>query len=175
MNCTELGRKQGCQFFLTASKIAHEKTFCIRKFGPKHTCQPLGENTRVTIDWLAEKSLQAVRTDPKTCVDTLIENTKIHYGVEVPRSKAYRARRKAFATVIGDHEAQYTRLRDYLQAILDTNPGSRCIVTTKELVEHPSRNPRFHGLFICLNASKEGFLNGCRPFIGKLFIPLACN
>jgi hypothetical protein len=25
---------------------------------------------------------------------------------------------------------------------------------------------RFHELFICLNASKEGFLHGCRPFIG---------
>jgi hypothetical protein len=34
--------------------------------------------------------------------------------------------------------------------------------------ENPSNNPRFHGLFMCLNASIEGFLNGCRPFIAKL-------
>ncbi|KAE8785650.1 hypothetical protein D1007_40631 [Hordeum vulgare] len=27
---------------------------------------------------------------------------------------------------------------------------------------------RFHGLFMCLNACKEGFLNGYIPFIGKL-------
>ena len=55
---------------------------------------------------------------------------------------------------------------DYLQAVLDTNPESRCIVTTKQLKAHPSINPRFHGLFMSLNACKEGFLNGCRPFIG---------
>ena len=113
------------------------------------------------------QSQEAVRTDPNTCVDTLIQNAKLKFGVAVPKSKAYRARQKAFTAVIGDQKKQYTRLRDYLQAILDTNPGSRCIVTTKELVEHPSKNPRFHGLFMCLNASKEGFLNGYRPFIGK--------
>ncbi|XP_073355436.1 uncharacterized protein [Aegilops tauschii subsp. strangulata] len=79
---------------------------------------------------------------------------------------AYRARKAAKNVVLGDQKAQYTRIRDYLQAVLDTNPGSRCIVTTKYIREHPSKNPRFHGLFICLNGCKEGFLNGCRPFIG---------
>jgi hypothetical protein len=158
--------EKGCPFYMTASIIKHEKTFCIRKFRALHTCIPHGENTKVTIDWLAQQSEESVRTDPNTCVDTLIQNTKLKHGVSVPRSKAYRARHKAFAVVVGDQKKQYTRLRDYLQAVLDTNPGSRCIVTTKELVEHPSVNPRFHGLFMCLNASKQGFLNGCRPFIG---------
>ena len=159
--------KKKCPFFITASLIANEKTFCIRKFNPLHTCEAHGENTRVSAHWLAKQSEQAVRVDPNTCVDTLIDNAKQKYGVVVPRSKAYRARQKAFSVVIGDQKKQYTRLRDYLQPILDTNPGSRCVVTTKDLVLNPSPNPRFHGLFVCLNASKEGFLNGCRPFIGK--------
>ena len=167
VNCTDIGRKAGCTFHLTASTVAHEKTFVIRKFRPKHTCAHAGDKTKVTIDWLADKSVESIRTDPKTTVDTMIENTKMSFGVEVPRSKAYRARTKAFTVVIGDHVAQYRRIRDYLQAIIDTNPGSRCIVTTKHLLGDPSPNPRFHGLFICLNASKEGFLKGCRPFIGK--------
>ncbi|CAM0951235.1 unnamed protein product [Alopecurus aequalis] len=50
-NCTEEGKAQGCPFFITASTIANEKTFCIRKFNNRHTCTPHGENTRVTIDW----------------------------------------------------------------------------------------------------------------------------
>jgi hypothetical protein len=29
-----------------------------------------------------------------------------------------------------------------------------------------SYSPRFHGLFFCVNAAREGFLEGCRPFIG---------
>ena len=158
--------QEGCPFYIVASQIANEKTFCIRKFKPLHTCTPPGTKANVTIDWLAKQSDQAMRTDPNTCVDTLIDNATHKFGIIVPRSKAYRARKKAFDIDIGDQKKQYTRLRDFLQAILDTNPGSRCIVTTKELVEHPTPNPRFHGLFVCLNASKEGFLNGCRPFIG---------
>ena len=169
VKCSE----EGCPFYMTASIIKHEKTFCIRKMRALHTCIPHGENTKVTIDWLAHQSEQAVRTDPNTCVDTLMEQAKLKFGVEVPKSKTYRARKKAFDVVIGDQKKQYTGLRDYLQAILDTNPGSRCIVTNKALVEHPSPNPRFHGLFVCLNASKEGFLNGCRPFIGKFLISTA--
>ncbi|XP_020181711.1 uncharacterized protein [Aegilops tauschii subsp. strangulata] len=76
------------------------------------------------------------------------------------------ARRKIVDVVQGDHKQQYLRLRDYLQAVLDTNPGSRCIVTTFEDPENPSPTPRFKYMFYCLAASKEGFLNGCRPFIG---------
>ncbi|KAK1646972.1 hypothetical protein QYE76_064777 [Lolium multiflorum] len=132
----------GCPFYISASKIAHEKTFCIRKILGVHTCIADGQHTKVTIDWLAKQSEQAVRIDPNTTVDTLIDNAKQKWGVPVPRSKAYRARKKAFAVVMGDQKAQYTRLRDYLQAVLDTNPGSRCIVTTKHLVEYPSTNPR---------------------------------
>ena len=80
---------------------------------------------------------------------------------------AYRARKKALKIVIGDDLKQYTRLRDYLQTVLDTNPGSRCIVTTKTLPEHPSPIPRRHAMFIALGASVQGFLKECRPFIGK--------
>jgi hypothetical protein len=167
VHCSE--RKKGCPFYMTASKIAHEHTFCIRKMRGQHTCIAHGENTKVTIDWVAKESEQAVRSNPNTTVDTLIDNAKHKWGIEIPKSKAYRARMKAFQVVMGDQRAQYTRLRDYLQAVIDSNPGSRCIVTTRHLVEHPSPTPRFHGLFFCLNASKEGFLNGCRPFIGNLF------
>nr|XP_045090002.1 uncharacterized protein LOC123497499 [Aegilops tauschii subsp. strangulata] len=108
----------------------------------------------------------ALREDIRSPVDALIKKTKTKFAVDVSRSVAYRARRKAVDVVQGDHKQQYLRLRDYLQAVLDTNPGSRCIVTTFEDPENPTPTPRFKYMFYCLAASKEGFLNGCRPFIG---------
>ena len=117
--------------------------------------------------WVAQASEQAFRTDPTTKIETLIDNAKEKYGVKVCKVMAYRARKEALRTVIGDELKQYKRLRDYLQTVIDTNPGSRCIVTTKVLAEHPSPNPRFHGLFIALGGSIQGFLKGCRPFIGE--------
>ncbi|KAK1650008.1 hypothetical protein QYE76_067813 [Lolium multiflorum] len=100
---------KGCPFYISASKIAHEKTFCIRKILGVHICIASGHHTKVTIDWLAKQSEQAVRIDPNTTVDTLIVNAKQKWGVPVPKSKAYRVRKKAFAVVMGDQKAQYTR------------------------------------------------------------------
>jgi hypothetical protein len=119
-----------------------------------HPCIPHGENTKVTIDWLAVHYEQASKKYPNTCVDTLTQNAKLKFGVEVPKG---RARQNAFSAVIGNQKNQCTRLRDYLQAIMETNPGSRCCYS-QELVENPSPNPRFHELRVCLNASKKGFL-----------------
>jgi hypothetical protein len=162
--CTE----QGCPFYMTASQIAGEKTFCIRKMHIEHTCATSGEKCRVNCNWVAKSCEQAFRSDPCTKVETVIDNAKEKYGVEVPKVMAYRARRKALKVVIGDDLRQYKRLRDYLHTVIETNPGTRAIVTTRVLAEHPSPNPRFHGLFIALGGSIEGFTKGCRPFIGKL-------
>jgi hypothetical protein len=157
----------GCPFFMTGSNIRGEKTFCLRKMHMEHTCGTSGENCKVTASWVAQVVEQSIRIDPTTGIDTIIESTKEKYGVAIPKVMAYRARKKALEAVLGDQVKQYTRIRDYLQTVLDTNPGSRCIITTRTIVEHPSENPRFHRMFVCLNASREGFLNGCRPFIGK--------
>lgn len=97
----------------------------------------------------------------------MIDDTMVKHGVDVNKIMAYRARANAWKEVIGDHKGQYRRIRDYLQTVMDTNPGSRAIVCTIPQPA-PARNPRFHGLFIMLNAQKEGFLNGCRPFIGNV-------
>jgi hypothetical protein len=155
-----------CPFFIAASQIAHERTFCIKKLNLYHNCPAVGESTKVTARWLAHECEEQLRSDINTPVQAIMENLKKKHGIEVSIHMAYRARKAAKNVVQGDQRAQYTRIRDYLQAVLDTNPGSRCIVTTKQLKAHPSINPRFHGLFMCLNACKEGFLNGCRPFIG---------
>ena len=75
---------------MTASIIKHDKTFCIRKLRALHNFIPLGENTKVSIDWLAHQSEQAVRTDPNTCVDTLIEQAKLKFCVKNNPQHMYR-------------------------------------------------------------------------------------
>uniref|UniRef100_A0ACD5VYI4 Uncharacterized protein n=1 Tax=Avena sativa TaxID=4498 RepID=A0ACD5VYI4_AVESA len=125
-----------------------------------------GEACKVTGKWVAQVCEKSMRMDTRTSIETVIETAKEKHRVEVGKVMAYRARKRALQVVLGDQIKQYIRLRDYLQTVIDTNPGSRCIVTTKQLVEHPIPNPRFHGMFYCINGTKEGFLNGCRPFIG---------
>ncbi|KAE8802401.1 MATE efflux family protein 3, chloroplastic [Hordeum vulgare] len=137
-----------------------------KKMEDRHTCPSSAENTKVTTKWLAKAAEPSLRADPRAPADALIKNSKVNFSVDVSRSVAYRARRKAIKVVQGDQKEQYCRLRDYLQAVIDTNPGSRCIVTTFEDPENLAPTPRFKYMFYCLHASKQGFLNGCRPFIG---------
>lgn len=157
-----------CPFYLTASKIANDTTFAIRKAFLVHRCPAVPEDTKATAKWVAHKCEEIIRTDLKTPISTIMKTFKTKYGVDISTHMAYRGKNASIKVVQGDQRGQYIRIRDYLQDVMDTNRGSRCIVTTKFLEEHPSTNPRFHGLFICLNACKEGFLSGCRPFIGTI-------
>ncbi|KAE8777895.1 hypothetical protein D1007_49304 [Hordeum vulgare] len=108
-------------------------------------------------------------SDPTTSIHTLIDNCRVKYGVDVARHMAYRAKNLVVEVVLGEHKKQYPRLSDYAHTIMDTNPSSRVVVTTvtpKPTTKIPHLGPRFHAMFFCINGAREGFLNGCRPFIG---------
>jgi hypothetical protein len=158
-----------CPFYMTGSEIKGENTFVLRKMWLDHTCATTTESSRVSAKWLARTYENLFKSDPNTNIQTLIDNAREQYGVEVPRMMAYRAKNLALDAVLGDHREQYFRLRDYAQTVVDTNPGSRVIVATvtpAPTVENPQPGPHFHGLFFCINGPREGFLKGCRPFIG---------
>ena len=169
----------GCSFYMTASKIKHEQTFCVKKLHLEHTCPTEPSSSRVNSKWLSKTYVGKFRSDPNTSITSLVDDAKKDFGVDVPKRMAYRAKTKARDSVLGDQKKQYHRIRDYLQTVIDKNPGSRCIVTTvtgttEEQLEEMKRGqavvisdrPRFHGLFFCVNGAKQGFLEGCRPFIG---------
>ena len=44
-----------CPFYIAASVVANETTFCIRKANFLHTCPALAENTKVTGKWVAHQ------------------------------------------------------------------------------------------------------------------------
>ena len=106
-----------CPFYIAASQIANEKTITIRKVYSVHTCPSVSESTKVTAKWVAKHCEEAVRNDPNTTITTIINTAKRKYGVDISTHMAYRARKAAKNVVLGDQKAQYTRIRDYLQAV----------------------------------------------------------
>nr|XP_040258766.1 nucleoporin GLE1-like [Aegilops tauschii subsp. strangulata] len=112
-----------CPFYVAASQIANEKTFTIRKQYLVHTFPSVSENTKVIAKWVAKFCEEAIRNDPCTTITTIINTAKSKYGVEISTHMAYTAKKAAKNVVLGDQKAEYTRIRDYLQAVLDTNPG----------------------------------------------------
>ena len=76
----------------------------------------------------------------------------------------YRSRKAARGLIIGNEEAQYGLLRDYVEMILRRDVGSRVILQTE--MENENAEPKFKMMYIRYNAQKDGFLGGCKPFIG---------
>jgi hypothetical protein len=162
-------KQEHCQFFIVAAVIKGENTFAIKKMRLQHTCPSSTETSMVSAKWLAQTYESLFRSDPTTSIQTLIDACQEKYGVEVPKHMAYRAKNLAVKAILGEHKKQYPRLRDYAETIMHTNPGSRVVVATvvpKATKNIPHPGPRFHAMFFCLNGAREGFLNGCRPFVG---------
>ncbi|XP_066165208.1 uncharacterized protein [Oryza sativa Japonica Group] len=156
--------KVKCDFFIRASQVGSEKTFMVREMIAPHTCPSHRNCTRVDSTWLSERYEDDFRSDPNWKVEAFMARCLRETCTYISKSKAYRARRKATEKVLGNKEKQYKRIRDYLQTLIDTNPGTTAVVTTinRDVL---GLAPRFSGLFICFSAQKEGFINGCMPFI----------
>ncbi|KAE8767923.1 hypothetical protein D1007_60657 [Hordeum vulgare] len=162
-------QQEHCQFCIVAAVIKGEKTFAIKKMRLEHTCPTNTEQSRISAKWIAKTYESLFMFDPTTSIHTLIVNSMDKYGVDVGRHVAYMSKNLVVEVVLGEHKKQYPRLRDYAQTIMDTNPGNRVVVTTvtpKPTTNTPHPGPKFHAMFFYINGAREGFLNGCRPFIG---------
>ncbi|XP_016647160.1 PREDICTED: uncharacterized protein LOC107880369 [Prunus mume] len=101
----------------------------------------------------------------------LITLSKIHnitatiqrdFGLEPSSQQIYRARKKACTLNKCDFVDQFHKLHDYCEELKKANPGSTVVLKTKM----DGDQKRFHRLYICLDACKRGFIEGCRPLIG---------
>jgi hypothetical protein len=157
-----------CPFAILSSTITGETTHVICWLVLPHTCGKTNDSSRINAVWVSKTYEDQIRSEPNMKITALIDMVKRDHGVSISTHMAYRAKNKALEVIDGHHESQYYRIRDYLQTVMNTNPGSRCIVNTI-VNQIPQKNPRFHGLFYFLNAQVQGFLEGCRPFIGKRY------
>uniref|UniRef100_A0A803N8W1 MULE transposase domain-containing protein n=1 Tax=Chenopodium quinoa TaxID=63459 RepID=A0A803N8W1_CHEQI len=87
------------------------------------------------------------------------------HGIRCKKSQLYRARSILKDMMDGSHQECYARLPTYIQMILDRECRVICGITWRT-PEVPSANPMFKKIFISFDALYNGFLSGCRPFIG---------
>jgi len=76
---------------------------------------------------------------------------------------------------MGDWKMEFARLCDYADMIKQTNPGSSCWVRTN-MESTPGKN-MFVYFYVCFDALKRGWLEGCRKIIGfdGCFLKGACR
>ncbi|XP_062005900.1 uncharacterized protein LOC133723086 [Rosa rugosa] len=82
--------------------------------------------------------------------------------MEVDYQMCYRAKLKAKKMAQGSHEDQYHLLESYAHELKKRNPGTSVWIQT----ELDGEVTRFKRIYICIEALKKGWREGCRPYIG---------
>ena len=112
---------------------------------------------------MIKKLVKKLRIHPQLRHSEAFDHMKEKYNVHINDKKIYKTLKRARHLVEGSEKEQYGRLWDYLHELLRSYSGS---TAKMEVIPQPEAPPQFHRMYICLDACKQGFKAGCRPFIG---------
>ncbi|KAL0322021.1 UNVERIFIED_CONTAM: hypothetical protein Scaly_2498500 [Sesamum calycinum] len=88
------------------------------------------------------------------------------FGVNPPYMRLYRAKKIAMLRIKGNHIASFGMLTKYAEMVSGTNPRSIFKLQYAHEMEGIPPTPIFKRAFMALKALRDGFLEGCSPFIG---------
>ncbi|KAH6783330.1 hypothetical protein C2S52_008289 [Perilla frutescens var. hirtella] len=91
-------------------------------------------------------------TDDDSC-DELLDNIIYSENIDREVEWAIRVRQKSLKNLQGSTTDQYSKLRDYADALLKKNPGSTVILQC----ENTDAGNKFRRFYVCLGAVKNGF------------------
>lgn len=94
---------------------------------------------------------------------TIFGEIQRRYRWKVNRFVISRSLKLAKEKLSGDQSKDYARVRDYVAALLEHNPGS-IVVVHGDSISSPLR-PILERFYVCLESCKIGLHKGCRLFI----------
>ncbi|XP_070669037.1 uncharacterized protein [Malus domestica] len=100
--------------------------------------------------------------DPDWAIEAFKAAVKRDYGQEVLIQQIYRARQRAEKANKGSWVKQYNKLGQYVEVLKETNLGSAVVLK----IQMRGNVCKFQRIYICFDACKKRFKEGCRPVIG---------
>lgn len=156
-------KNKGCPWVVYATKLEDSSTFRVQTYVNTHKCHTEQKNRFATYKWLSKKYVDQIKIHPNMAVSSFGETVKKDFVLKVSRSQLYRARRMAQITIEGTYAQQYALLWDYCAELRRTNPDSSIFMKTEEDMDGQLC---FQRVYICFEACKKGFRDGCRTLIG---------
>jgi len=151
-----------CPFHMMFSRSEPKTYFVLAKYNPNHKCYSTGKFRLIKTALLAKKLIPILKHSSGMKIKDLQSTCKDKWGVMLSHFKLYRVKKKAFELIHGGIDEQYAHLRNYVDELLRSNPGS--IVRIKCAVG--DAGPVFQRIYVCFNACKREFATTCRPLIG---------
>ncbi|KAK8510867.1 hypothetical protein V6N12_036781 [Hibiscus sabdariffa] len=155
--------KVGCPWSLFASIDKRYDCFLVKTYYPVHKCVRTNKNPILTSKNIENVFRDRILADPSMKVETLKQHCRKELGVYASFNKCQRARLNVLREKRGSYIEEYATIWGYATELLHSNPGS----TISIQVHRDSDNKAiFHRMYICFDALKKGWKEGCRPFIG---------
>ncbi|XP_075075513.1 uncharacterized protein LOC142162741 [Nicotiana tabacum] len=152
-----------CPWILAASKDGRSNNFKVKRYCPVHKCYKTNKNKLCNSRYLAKHYRDKIVCQPNMKVWELKKLIKDELDMYVGRSTVHRARAKIQKEIIGDVHAEFKRLYDYRDILLQTNPGTTCVVKVEDQGEGKLV---FNSFYVCFYTTKKGWSEGCRRIIG---------
>ncbi|XP_074287815.1 uncharacterized protein LOC141612968 [Silene latifolia] len=114
-------------------------------------------NRQMKSTWLAKQFLEVFKARPHWPAADIIETVRRAYKVLIKKNFAYMVKYFAHRMLHGSMKEHYSKIGSYIQALTDEEPNSVFTLTTI-----PGKVSVFQRLFVCFDALKKGWVEGCR-------------
>ena len=137
----------------------------IKKIPERHTCQSTGKvekNSMATNHWVRDRVLDRLAKDPKIGPKALQKRLEEQYHLQLSYWVVWDGRNMALEQLKGKWDDSFEHIFSFNAEVEKTNPGSLVDIEYEKV----GKKFRFTRMFVALKACVDGFLNGCRPFLG---------
>ena len=121
----------------------------------------LREGKMATQDWCASRLIEWLKKNPNKGAKDARDKLEDDYGIKLKYSKAWAGTKLALQHIHGKYEESFQLLVNWKAQMELSSPGS--IV---EIEVEGNKKQWFKRIFVALKACVDGFLAGCRPFVG---------
>lgn len=112
--------------------------------------------------WVADRALPLIRANPTMGASELEKALEQKYNVTIGYGKVWAGRQLALEQLYGPWEESFQSLYSFKAELERIMPGSIVEIDTKVY----GGKTHFHKMFVALKPCIDGFLNGCRPYLG---------
>nr|XP_034569455.1 uncharacterized protein LOC117833969 [Setaria viridis] len=153
-----------CPWRIVGRRQANEKTIKVTFLVDQHDCISSSRVKTITPSqkWVASKAVSIIRNIPNIGAIELQKKLQDEYSITIPYDTVWRGKEKALAEVYGKWEESFEMLYRWKAEVLKRSPGS---VVEIEVLEIDGK-VYFHRFFCALKPCIDGFLEGCRPYLG---------
>ena len=134
------------------------------KIGDEHTCLSTRKITSKMASqaWIADRGKDIMIEEPNIGSRKLQDALEKKYNVKLEYGRVWHGRQKALDIIHGSWNDSFEGLWRFKAAAERANPGSIVDIDVK------TRNgkPMFNRLFVAFKPCIDGFLKGCRSYLG---------